>query len=91
MLTGQLLPAPPPPARAASSGARPGRVAVRAALRSASAEVVAGVEADLQGFVQELFQGARACSGCTGCGGHGGACCWQCLQGAAGWDEDRSA
>jgi hypothetical protein len=59
VLTAQLLPAPAPPARAAYLGSGPGRVAVRAALRSGSAELVAGVEADLQGFVQELFQGAH--------------------------------
>ncbi len=62
MLTGQLLPAPPPavhaPAAEGLPGFSEGRVAVRAALRSDAAEVVAAMEADLAGLVQDLFQGA---------------------------------
>ena len=59
VLTGQLLPASPPATQVAYIGNDgPGRVVVRAALRSRSSEVLIGIESDLHTFVAELFQGA---------------------------------
>lgn len=65
-MTAQLLPVPPPAVQSREDGG-PGRVVVRVSVRSASAEVIHALEADLHAFIIELSAGALHIHVCGVC------------------------